>query len=95
VVAVGEELDVLYDGVIISSWLNSQYYQFLKHLPESALQAVLDLMNGIWEAGDMPSIWKLTNVIPIPKPGKDHSEPSHYWPIALSMLSYKYDLGTR
>jgi hypothetical protein len=29
-------------------------------------------MNGIWEAGDVPSIWKLANVIPIPipKPGK-------------------------
>jgi hypothetical protein len=24
------------------------------------------------------------NVIPIPKPGKDHSEPSNYRPIALS-----------
>jgi hypothetical protein len=31
-------------------------------------------MNGIWEAGDMPSIWKLANVIPMPKPGKDHSK---------------------
>ena len=59
-------------------------YQFLKHLPESSLQAVLDLMNGIWEAGDMPSIWKLANVIPIPRPGKDNSEPSHYRPIALT-----------
>jgi potassium voltage-gated channel Eag-related subfamily H protein 8 len=43
-------------------------------------------MNGIWEAGDRPSIWKLANVIPIPisKPGNDHSEPSHYRPIALT-----------
>ena len=32
-------------------------------------------MNDIWETGDLPSIWKLANVIPIPKPGKDHSEP--------------------
>ena len=31
----------------------------------------LDLMNDIWETGDLPSIWKLANVIPIPKPGKD------------------------
>ena len=42
-------------------------YQLLKRLPESSLQAVLDLINDIWEAGDMPSIWKLANVIPIPK----------------------------
>ena len=51
------------------------HYQLLKHLPESALQVLLDLMNDIWETGDLPSIWKLANVIPIPKPGKDHSEP--------------------
>ena len=60
------------------------HYQFLKHLPESALHALLDLMNDIWETGDLPSIWKLANVIPIPKPGKDHSELSNYRPIALT-----------
>ena len=60
------------------------HYQLLKHLPESALQVLLDLMNDIWETGDLPSIWKLANVIPIPKPGKDHSEPSNYRPIALT-----------
>jgi hypothetical protein len=34
--------------------------------------------SNIWETGDLPSIWKLANVIPIPKLGKDHSEPSNY-----------------
>ena len=62
------------------------HYQLLKHLPESALQVLLDLMNDIWETGDLPSIWKLANVIPIPKPGKDHSEPSNYRPIALTSV---------
>jgi hypothetical protein len=56
------------------------HYQLLKHLPESALQTLLDLMNDIWEIGDLPSIWKLAiNVIPISKPGKDHSELSAYY----------------
>ena len=41
-------------------------------------------MNDIWEADNMPSIWKLANIIPIPKPGKDHSEPSNYWHITLA-----------
>jgi hypothetical protein len=27
--------------------------------PESELQVLLDLMNDIWETGDLPSIWKL------------------------------------
>jgi potassium voltage-gated channel Eag-related subfamily H protein 8 len=58
------------------------HYHLFKHLPESALQVHLDLMNEIWETGDLPSIWKLANVIPIPKHGKDHSEPSNYRPIA-------------
>ena len=63
---------------------DDNHYQLLKHLPESAFQVLLDLMNDIWETGDLPSIWKLANVIPIPKPGKDHSEPSNYRPIALT-----------
>ena len=73
-------------GKIVGCGLEDIRYQLLKHLPESSLHAVLDLMNGIWEAGDVPSIWKLANVIPIPipKPGKYHSEPSHYRPIALT-----------
>jgi potassium voltage-gated channel Eag-related subfamily H protein 8 len=32
----------------------------------------------------LPSIWKLANGIPTPKPGKNHSEPSNYRPIALT-----------
>jgi potassium voltage-gated channel Eag-related subfamily H protein 8 len=52
-------------------------------LAESVLQVLFDLMNDIWETGDLPSIWKFANVIPIPKPGKDHAEPSNYRPIVL------------
>ena len=39
---------------------------------------------NMWETGDLPSIWKLANVIPISKPGKDHSKSSNYRPIALT-----------
>ena len=41
-------------------------------------------MNDIWETGDLPPIWKLANVIPIPKPGTYHLEQSNYRPIALT-----------
>ena len=41
-------------------------------------------MNDIWEIGDLPSIWKLADVILIPKPSKDHSEPSNYRSIVLT-----------
>ena len=49
-------------------------YQLLKFPAESSFQTLLDLMNDIWEAGNMPLFWKVANVIPILKPGKDHSE---------------------
>ena len=52
-------------------------------------KTLLDLMNAIWERGDLPSIWELANVIPIPKPGKDHSEPSNYQSIALTSCAWK------
>jgi potassium voltage-gated channel Eag-related subfamily H protein 8 len=60
------------------------HQQLLKHLLESSHQTLLELMNDIWEADNMPSIWKLANIIPIPKPGKDNSEPSNYWHITLA-----------
>jgi potassium voltage-gated channel Eag-related subfamily H protein 8 len=59
---------------------NDIHYQLQKHLPESALH----LFNHIWETADLPSIWKLANVIAIPKPGKDHCKPSNYRPTALT-----------
>ena len=46
-------------------------------------------MNDISETGGLPSIWKLANVIPIPKPGKDHSESPNVRPIALNTCVWK------
>ncbi|XP_063436487.1 uncharacterized protein LOC134717918 [Mytilus trossulus] len=60
------------------------HYQLLKHLPDSSLEALLQLMNNIGESGDLPSIWKLATVVPIPKPSKDHTDPINYRPIALT-----------
>ena len=60
------------------------HYQMLKHLPESSLQALLGIFNHIWTTGDFPEDWRLATVIPIPKPGKDHAEPTNYRPIALT-----------
>ena len=60
------------------------HYQLLKHLPDSSLQTILDFMNDIWANGNLPSIWKMATVIPIPKPNKDNTDPSNYRPIALT-----------
>ena len=58
-------------------------------MPPIQFWTLLDLRNDIWETGDIPSIWKLANVIPIPKHGKDHSDPSNYRPITLTICVCK------
>ena len=60
------------------------HYQMLKHLPETALDTLLHIFNGIWTIGVFPESWRLATIIPIPKPGKDHAEPTNYRPIALT-----------
>ena len=60
------------------------HYQLLKHLPESSLTVLLAIFNTIWENGTFPASWREATVIPIPKPGKDHSDPLNYRPIALT-----------
>ena len=60
------------------------HYQLLKHLPESCLKIVLKVYNRIWTSGYFPTSWKKAVIIPIPKPGKDLTNPSSYRPIALT-----------
>ena len=60
------------------------HYQMLKHLPETALDTLLQIFNRVWTTGVFPESWRLATVIPIPKPGKDHAEPTNYRPIALT-----------
>jgi hypothetical protein len=60
------------------------HYELLRKLPECAMHTLLNIFNNIWETGHFPANWHLATVIPIPKPGKDHSDPSNYRPIALT-----------
>jgi hypothetical protein len=60
------------------------HYQLIKHLPENSLEILLKVYNRIWTTGDFPASWRKALIIPIPKPGKDHSNPSNYRPIALT-----------
>ena len=60
------------------------HYQFLKHLSESSLRVLLRAFNKIWQTGQIPSSWQEATIIPVPKPGKDHSNPTNYRPIALT-----------
>ena len=60
------------------------HYQLLKHLPDECLRTLLDLYNDVWDTGNIPPPWKEATVIPIPKPGKDHTKAINYRPIALT-----------
>ena len=65
------------------------HYQFLKHLPDSSLSVLLKTFNDIWETGNVPKSWKEATIIPIPKPGKDNTNPNNYRPIALTSFICK------
>src|SRR5208282_2821711 len=60
------------------------HYQMLKHLPESALDTLLNIFNDIWITGNFPSSWSAATIIPIPKPGKNATSSDNYRPIALT-----------
>ena len=56
----------------------------LTHLPEETITLLLEIFNTIWEEKYFPDSWRKATIIPIPKPGKDHTNPSNYRPIALT-----------
>ncbi len=60
------------------------HYQLLKHLPDTSMDALLNIFNHIWDTGELPPSWKEATIIPVAKPGKDSSNPSNYRPIALT-----------
>ena len=60
------------------------HYEIIKHLPHSALEILLEIINKIWLDGSFPEIWRHAIIIPIPKPNKDHTIPSSYRPISLT-----------
>lgn len=60
------------------------HYLMLKNLPEDAQSYLLSFYNRLWATKYFPEEWQISTVIPIPKPGKDHSSPENYRPIALT-----------
>ena len=60
------------------------HYQLIKHLPTNCLIVLLNIFNSIWTTGSFPDCWREAIIVPVPKPGKDHTNPSNYRPIALT-----------
>ena len=65
------------------------HYQFLKHLPDISLDLLLLLLNDLWKSQVFPDGWRKATVIPVPKPGKDQTDPNNYRPIALTSCLFK------
>ena len=58
----------------------------LKAVPEIALSYILKVFNLVWGECYFHDKWRIATIIPIQKPGKDHSNPSNYRPISLTSL---------
>ena len=61
----------------------------LKNLGSLATEHLTALYNDSLKSCRLPSIWKTSLVIPIPKPGKDSSQGTSYRPISLLCPSAK------
>ena len=64
-------------------------FSMIKQLPPNGLEYLFKLYNKIWTDGVFPDEWRHAVVVPIPKPGKDHSNPSNYRPISLTSCMCK------
>lgn len=64
----------------------------ISHFPPSFRMCLLSFFQVCFESGTIPSSWKLSQVVAIPKPGKPRTLASSYRPIALtSHLSKVYE----
>ena len=82
--SMSELLDSLHKANDTAAGADDIHYQFLKHLPETSLSLLLKIFNNIWQSGEFPDSWREAIIIPLPKPGKDATNPSNYRPIALT-----------
>lgn len=64
----------------------------LKHLSKKCLVFLSHLFNNCFEICYFPQEWKISQIVALPKPNKNHSDPSNYRPISLlSSLSKIYE----
>lgn len=66
--------------------------KMIQELPECALKVLMYIYNGINRTGHFPTTWKKSQIIMIPKPGKDLTQTTSYRPISLlSILSKLFE----
>lgn len=55
----------------------------IKKLPDTAIEALAKIFNACFKLNYFPKEFRIAKIIPIPKPGKDHSQAGNYRPISL------------
>lgn len=64
----------------------------LQRLPPAGVEALTNIFNGLYYFHRFPASWAIANVTPLPKPGKDLSDPLNWRPISLlSCVSKLYE----
>lgn len=63
--------------------------QMIKELPATAVMHLLHILNAIIRTGFFPYSWKISQIIMIPKAGKDPTNVSSYRPISLLSIVSK------
>jgi hypothetical protein len=61
----------------------------LRILGQVAKKVLLKLMNQSWRRGIVPQVWKESKMVPIPKKGKDKTDPNSYRPTSLLRCTSK------
>lgn len=57
--------------------------EVFKQIPEETVSNLRQLFNACMKIGHFPQVWKTAKIVPLPKPGKDHTSPKNYRPISL------------
>ena len=64
--------------------------KFLKNLPRNAIEVVTRLFQESWRTGWIPQSWKVGEIIPLLKPGKEASKLESYRPVCLTSCMGKW-----
>jgi len=59
-------------------------YHMIKKMPTNAHHYLLKIFNAVFTSSALHERWRHAVIVPIAKPGKDHSNPSNYRPISLT-----------
>ena len=79
-----EMLNALNNSKLTSPGEDGIRYEMIRHLPEASKFFLLDTLNGLWVSHKNPKSWKISEIVPAFKPGKDPENPRNYRPIALT-----------